>query len=331
MNEKALKFRIGLFLLAATCLLVGSLFFFGLTNLFQQNVRLVSFFSESVRGLDTGSVVRFRGVKVGEVKAVKLQLDNASTIKGTPVIYEINLTHMRDKLGVDLLSRDLGEIYKEAIAKGLCANLETESLVTGQLSIDLDNHPEYRGKPVILDGNLHVIPTSPSLLSNFTEKAMQIANELSQIDFSGLSTNLNKLLVQVDQDLRNLDTNQIGLNLNKTLVTLNQSLTEIDLPALSNSLAKTTEDLSDLIAFVQKEGEALSPELKESIQRINATLKLVDDTLSDARDSLASPTGPVASIDETLRDVRDTFQALRSFVEFIRRNPNALLFGRENP
>ena len=64
------KFKLGLFIIGSVVLLVIFLLFLGVSERFAPKGKLVSFFSESVQGLDVGSQVKYKGVPIGRVKAI---------------------------------------------------------------------------------------------------------------------------------------------------------------------------------------------------------------------------------------------------------------------
>jgi len=330
MSQKTTQIKIGLFLLLAATLLASSLFFFGITTIFQNNVGFVSFFTESVRGLDKGSKVRYRGVQVGEVKSVQISLGPSVQEPGTAVVYEIDFRHLRDKLGVDVQPSEIESLYRKLMESGLTAKLENESLLTGQLFINLNLEPSRSSEPKIYLEDLHWIPTTPSLMANFADKTVQIADHLSQIDFAAISKNLNNVLIHLDRNLEDIDMGKLSDNLNLTLEQVQKSLNEVDLAERSKQLGLLADEMHKLLQFIREEGESIAPDLKESISGMNESLEEITTTFKLAQIALTSRDGTVAQIDETLRDLQMTLQSVRYFVDFLRRNPNALLFGVES-
>jgi len=129
---------IGSFILGAIVLIIGSIFTFGSSKLLTHSVSCVMYFQGGVQGLRTGASVNFRGVKVGTVTDIRMQLD--------PQTSEIRVAVIADfpegsdgRMGKrDMDMRVSHEAIVALVERGLRAQLQLESLVTGQLFIQLD-------------------------------------------------------------------------------------------------------------------------------------------------------------------------------------------------
>lgn len=330
MKPSALKFRIGVFVLCAATLFVGSLFFFGLTSTFEKKARFVSFFSESVRGLNIGSRVRFKGVIVGQVSDIRLSLGSDTTADGIPVIYEVDLGRLETKLGV---TRDVGseEVYNDAIRDGISAKLDTESLLTGQLYIDLDFRPDSsaRREPWTIDGDMRVIPAVPSLLSNVTSEALSIIKDISEVDFSGLSKNLNKLIVRIDQSLEAIDPGKTAANLNGTMVAFQKLANSGEIETTLSSLQDTFQEFTSLAGNIRGGEGPLGKPLATSLSQLAETTDAVRKMTQSLTVAAENIDGPVTELESTLIEFRRAARSLQSLIDFLRRHPNAILFGKE--
>ena len=154
MAKKANPAVIGGFVVGAAALLVVGVLVFGSGKLWKATRPWVSYFPGSVKGLQVGAPVTFRGVKIGQVTSIKAVLnvrDEPLTIL-TPVYWEYD-TDMVETVGI---SR--AELNKMAAAgrpvdqllikRGLRAQLQLQSFVTGQKFIQIDFHPDT---PIRLD------------------------------------------------------------------------------------------------------------------------------------------------------------------------------------
>src|ERR1700733_7919094 len=130
---------VGAFILGGAALGVVAILAFGGTRLFTKSLRVVVFFNDSVAGLEVGAPVTLRGVKVGSVRSMKVYLKLPELIPVIPVYLEIE----PDKVSWTNGSLRAGATdVEQAVKAGLRAQLATQSLVTGQLSINLDFHPD---------------------------------------------------------------------------------------------------------------------------------------------------------------------------------------------
>ena len=330
MKPTALKFRIGIFVIAAAALFVGSLFFFGVTTVFDKKARFVSFFPESVRGLQVGSRVRFRGVTVGQVTDIRLSLGGDVTGAGIPVLYEVDSNRLKTKLGVE---KDIGseKVYKDAIKDGISAKLDTESLLTGQLYIDLDFRPDSSGrqKPWTIDGDMRVIPAVPSLLSNVTAEALAIIKDVSEVDFSQLSKDLNQLIVRIDQSLKAIDPGRTADNLNKTMIALQNLANSGEIETTLTSLQKTLGELSGLAGSIRSGKGPVGEPLVDSLTRLAQATESVERMAQSLSGATENIDGPITELESTLIEFKRAARSFQSLLDFLRRHPNAILFGKE--
>src|ERR1700739_4612800 len=89
--------------------------------------KAVLFFQGSLSGLDAGSPVTFRGVKIGTVTSVGILYDVPKAELEIPVPMEIEPEQVQIVNG----ARGIKNI-KTLVARGLKAQLQSVSLVTGQ-------------------------------------------------------------------------------------------------------------------------------------------------------------------------------------------------------
>src|SRR5512135_2268972 len=144
MSKQANKAVIGIFVVGAIALVVIAIVVLGSGKFFKKTVKAVCYFEGSVGGLNVGAPVVFRGVRIGSVSEIILKVDPSKLIFTIPVYIEIE----PDKFEVvgARPTEMKGQNLKTLIDKGLRASLETQSLVTGQMQVGLDFHPEKPAK-----------------------------------------------------------------------------------------------------------------------------------------------------------------------------------------
>jgi len=170
---------IGLFILISITSLF-LLFAYFLKSTFNSNdTTVVMFFDESVQGLDVGAPVLFKGVKIGEVTSVKLIFNLK---KRTSLISVYAKIYDNKSLITDTTDKD--ERLKRFIEDGLRAQLEVNSIITGQLLIELDLRPDTK---VILHPeeahHVHEIPTIASPIEELSKslQEMPISNIVQDV------------------------------------------------------------------------------------------------------------------------------------------------------
>jgi paraquat-inducible protein B len=163
---------------------------------YTQKVRYLLNFDGSVAGLAPGAPVTFRGMQIGIVESLELEIDTTDYSVRVPVVIEIQPQRARI-VGNDAENdeRDRMEVFVE---KGLRAQLRSGSLLTGSLLVALDFFPDDPAKKMEqVDGNL-VIPTVPSTIEQLTEKASAFFNDLASAPVAELVVELRKTVMSVD-------------------------------------------------------------------------------------------------------------------------------------
>ncbi len=160
MAKKANPKLIGGFVVGAIALVLVGAIAFGGGKFLAAKRQAVLFFSEySLAGLDVGSPVTFRGVKIGSVTGVVIRYDVEQQTIQVPVYIEVELDRIRVVRG-----KSDTKSFPTLIERGLRAQLVIQSLVTGQASIDLNFHPNTPIKLVGSEPGMIEVPTIPPTL-----------------------------------------------------------------------------------------------------------------------------------------------------------------------
>jgi len=311
MSQKPNPTLIGLFIVLGIALGATGLFLFGSSKLFIKTTDVIVYFDESLNGLDEGAPVKYRGVIIGSVKRVMVHFNQATNDYSMPVILELqhHLLHRR--------LREPGETFSEASIKarvngGLRASLETDSLVTGVLYVDISPRPNA-AEPRFhqLEKTYPEVPSQPTQIQ-------QLFNNLASLDVQAITTNVSALVDKLDIVLSNLRTGEMSTAVTNTLASLNQLITS---PEITNILAgaRTTMD----------QYRVLADSLTNSLAEANHTLAQLRGTADNLR-SMLRPDAPLEhDLEQLLQQLAGTAESVSTLVEFLKQHPNALLTGRE--
>jgi len=201
-------------------------------------------FTGTVRGLSSGAPVEYRGIRVGTVKNIMLGEDpQHEGIVSPVVIIDIEPQRTMGYRDVDdnevtrLEARQMEtspqERIESLVKKGLRARLQTGSLVTGQLFVDLDIFPDAEPATVIQGGLYPEIPTVQSSLQGMIANVDRILNKVEQSDLEGTLTNLNELMVSTNSLVSTFERDAPVLlkEFGATLQAANATLTELQATA----------------------------------------------------------------------------------------------------
>ncbi|MBO4480350.1 MAG: MCE family protein [Alphaproteobacteria bacterium] len=183
---------VGAFLIFGFILILGAILFFFGHRLERNSITPVLFFEGSVKGLNVGSNVYFRGVPIGRVD--KIQLIPSTENKITIPVY-VRIDPKMAARGHASRSQ-LENWIKDLVEHGLKGKLQTQSMLTGQMTIELDFYPNYptrfRAEKYGIDDI--EIPTVPSMLD-------EISQNLEKIPLSDISSNMSGLLKNLNQNV----------------------------------------------------------------------------------------------------------------------------------
>ena len=285
MSKKANPTSIGLFIIIGLALAVVGLIIFSSGKMFSKQHRFVLYFNASLKGLNPGAPVKWRGVTIGSVADVLISHNQKTTDFSMPVIIQVdeNLLQSKSDRQVELSS---GTLFEDLIKQGLRGRLDAESLVTGVLYVELavmsDAPPPVYHQ---LTREYPEIPTVPTTIQ-------ELLSNLASFDVPGLSEKLNNLLDRLDETVSELHMRELSIGMTNLLATLDRVA---GYPDLTNSLTNLRLALEDARGLVRKLDGRVDP-LAESV---TTTLNQAQQTLAELRQGVEYLSGIVA---RTLRN-----------------------------
>jgi paraquat-inducible protein B len=319
-SRRANPALIGAFVVGAVVLAVAAVLILSSGDLFVKKPRYVLYFKGSVKGLNVGSPVNFRGVNIGTVTNIQLVMGTSQSDIRIPVTIEINPENfIRSHSWVRQMTENPGENLAELIKAGLRAQLQLQSLLTGQLFIQLDFYP---GTPVDLVGETKYpeIPTIPTPIEKITRKLENFPIDQVMNDITATSDGLRKLV-------NSPELHQSLLSLNEALESVNRLLTSQDLQASIVSLHTTLDAVGSLARNLDGRVEPLSSDTHATLEAIRGTMRQARDTLKSAQ-SLVGDEKLLYAIDNALAETAAAARSVHELADFLDRQPQALIRGR---
>jgi paraquat-inducible protein B len=249
-------------------------------------------FSDSVRGLDVGAPVEFRGIRLGTVKSIEVAPDPSVRGNLAPVVlidYEPQrlISYLTDSGEAEMKRRekavDAVERAREQVEEsGLRARLQVGNLITGKAFVELDYFANTEPVKLTKFGPYLEIPTVPSSLEGILGGIQRILDRLDKADLAGTVVNLNQLMTST----------------------------------------------SNLMAVLEKDAPVLSEEVRDTLQDARTTLREASSAFRSASRA-ASPRGEIGNqLQQALKEIASAARSIRVMAEYLERHPDAMLKGK---
>ncbi len=326
MSIRANPTAIGAFLIGAVVLLVGGTATLASTAWFERRSTFVSFFQESVNGLERGAPVKFQGVPIGTVTEILIQIDQSDKTFQVPVQYEVDLTRLTTQDGT-FVNLEETSVLRRQITDGLRAELQMESMVTGQLYIELSYRPGAPAPELETRRTAWPeIPTTPSLLAALGTGAGSLVADMLRILFQ-----VNEMLEEVDMPQINAAVMASAEAVEGLVAAPELQAALEQLPGLTAQANRTMEDLGRLAVNADAAIDPLQLQLEGTTTEMTATLEALRRTLEETHGLLSTDSGLGYGLQETLTSLRDAADALNLLVRSLEQDPDMLLRGRKPP
>ena len=378
MGKKLSPTLVGGFVVGALALVVVGIITFGSVRLFSKTFEFVLYFDSSVNGLNIGAPVKVRGVEIGTVTNILLTLDREKIKKEAaesgvrqamqrwnpriPVIIEIDAEKLTSRGATGLALTD-PEAFDAVIERGLRGQLQTESLVTGVLYINLDFHPGSSVNLVQASGSGYKeIPTVPTTFEAVQAEVMKIIGNLKEIkikqlidsatetieglkrvidspEVKAVIRSLNKALKDVDKLVQNIDSQvtPVSDNINEAVQGFGDVMKDakklvrnIDgqVSTVSESFKGTMTGVQKLVRNVDGQVAPLSSSIDDTVKTVSAAMVQAKKTLSTADGAIGEDSPLMHDLTVALTELSAAARSIRVLANYLGRNPDALLYGK---
>lgn len=326
-------FRLGLFVLSGIFLFIAALFFLKLGDFFEDRAHVVTLFSESVQGLAEGSAVKYKGVPVGQVTGITIQVND----KLVRVDMEVDLSAFIE-IGPEQHQKteDLRKFYQfmsEECSLGLRSRLEYAG-ITGLKYVEFDYFDpagefEVIEEPQYLKDNKNTfyLPATPSMFVNMISSVTNSLSRISQIDFLGISQEIKSSLNEASAFLaapelqRILDrVEAVAINLENTTGAVSRAITEEKLNVMLEHLHSSGKELRELIANINTQVN------QADLPATTLSFRVAAGELEQAGSAAGST---VDEVRNSLEKLNRALDAITELTEYLERDPSALLYGKQ--
>ena len=324
MSRRANPTLVGGFILGGLALTVAAIILLGSGKLFKDTVKYISWFEGSVNGLAVGAPVKFMGVRIGQVTAIRLraaedqplitaqEFENWEENLRIPVFYELD----RDLLRKEGTMADVGDsatVYA-MVEGGMRAELSVESILTGRKYISLAVHP---GSPAELVNDPGVdameLPTISTGLEWLERDVQNLMAKLTSLDVEGLVESIAGAADEIG-DLASSRATREAL---------------ADIPGTLAEMRVTLQSFQHLAASADSTMVSLRPTIDESSEDLQAAAEQLEGTLRNLS-AVIEPGSPLlTNLEKSLSEIAFAAAAFAELADYLQQNPSVLLRGKK--
>jgi paraquat-inducible protein B len=267
-------------------------------NAFTKRLRFVMYFDGSVRGLNPGAPVEFRGIRIGEVVDVRLEIDTTQESFLIPVTVEIEPERLVDRDPDAAVPGE--ELLRQLVDRGLRGRLATGSLLTGQLFVELNIYPDA---PLNLhagsDAGVPELPTIPNTVEALTATLENVVARIDRVKIDEIAAALQGTLEGAEALANSPDLAAALASLGPAMSSLRGILGDVDDSNLDTTMGAARD---------------VAVSLEETVRLVNQALQ---------------PSAPLQyNVIQMTGELEETARAIRALVEQLERQPQSVIFGR---
>ena len=336
MSARANYFKIGLFIIVGILLAVTGIVILKAGSLFERRSIMETYFDESVQGLEVGSPIKYRGVKVGTVKKINFvrnvygnQMSPEDKFRfGSYVVVRSSVHEVFPGVKGD----ELESALHAAIEEGMRIRLATQG-VTGVVHLEADHldPKDYPPMPITWKPDYMYIPSAPSQIKVIGDTINNIAKDLEQANIHKATSDLDELLLSIKQLVEDTHMAQISKQASQTLTEFQATVKEAR-QLLENP--KVERILTDA-AVVAGTAKRAVTELDQTTRRLNRASETLPETMVRLERTLRRVdrlvTAKNQDLEQTIDNLRQISENVRDLTDEVKRYPSRLAFGEPPP
>jgi paraquat-inducible protein B len=337
MSKEVNRIAIGGFVVGGIGLAVLAILVFGSGKFFQQKSLQVLFFQGSVKGLSVGSPVKFRGVDIGMVRNIQLTINPDDLEFFVPVYVEIFRNRISILGGGQLEKFDNESIDTLVNDMGLRAQLQMQSLLTGQLFINYDFYPETPIRKVGLEKKVYEVPTIPTTLQMLTDTLEQIVEDIRKANFQELINNIAQTARGANELVNSQDLQESAAHLNSTLKDMQKFLKDADKLAvklnrradpIADKFESTMDDTRKMVNNIDNRVAPFAADVESTLAAVQSSFEKAESLLGEAEKMISENSQLRREILVTLESMTDASRSLQDLTDYLQRHPEAIITGK---
>jgi len=312
MASEKVKLSVGIFVFLGILFFVAFLVWLGASNFYKKGNYYLTFFDESVQGLEIGSSVKYRGVNVGRV----------------------------EKIGISAGSRFIEVLMKihgkKSVDEDIVVQLKSVG-ITGIIYMELDiyDNKSY-AKPLKpgFDTQYKVIPSIPSDVSEIMDSLQDIVFEFKSMNFKVMSEKMAEVFDNLNKQLNAMKTAEISEKIIYLLNDFNKGIENINIGELTEGGKKLIKEMEinlnklgtlithiDYVLMEENNMDEIIAELREGIIGVNGIIQSMNDIINGNKHTMDRFPD---KIDSTLDGMKKSINNFNSILEIIKDQPSII-------
>ena len=312
MASEKVKLSVGIFVFLGILFFVAFIVWLGASNFYKKGNYYLTFFDESVQGLEIGSSVKYRGVNVGRV----------------------------EKIGISAGSRFIEVLMKihgkKSVDEDIVVQLKSVG-ITGIIYMELDiyDNKSY-AKPLKpgFDTQYKVIPSIPSDVSEIMDSLQDIVFEFKSMNFKVMSEKMAEVFDNLNKQLNAMKTAEISEKIIYLLNDFNKGIENINIGELTEGGKKLIKEMEinlnklgtlithiDYVLMEENNMDEIIAELREGIIGVNGIIQSMNDIINGNKHTMDRFPD---KIDSTLDGMKKSINNFNSILEIIKDQPSII-------
>jgi paraquat-inducible protein B len=330
MSKPANKTVIGIFVVVALALVVVAVLVLGSGKFFKNNPKVVMYFKGSVKGLSVGSPVVFRGVKVGSVTEIKMLFNPKDLSVMIPVYVELERGSLEAAPSGETMeafhkAHSMKDFIQSLINRGLRAQLDMQSIVTGQLMVSLDFYKDRPATLVGADSRYPEIPTIPTTMQ-------QLAERLEKIPVDEIVAKLNNVMGGIDKLVNSPEIAGTVKSIRLAVDDTRDLVQDVDkqIAPLATTMTNVAKHVDQLATRVDSKIEPLATSITRTSDEARVTLKKAQAAIGTIEDLAGEDSMVSYRLEKTLEELGSAARSLQHLADTLQQQPDAIIFGKKN-
>jgi len=318
------KFKLGLFVIISIITLIAAVFCMGMFDQLKPKAHMYTLVEESVQGLTVGSSVKYKGVPIGNVSDIIIQIDS----NDIRIDIDIDLSKIQKRTQNSITGTsdiELGQFYeylRKETEHGLACRIEPDG-ITGAKYVEInffkDEKVPVSGRLAELKNGTIFMPSTPSMMANLRTNIFEILTSIAAIDFKNISKQTSELLERANQTLDRAKLDQLSISANDVIRKLDTTISNLNQALDKHQMQKAVKEIEESLQSIR----ALADQVSKTVEKAN-----IGETSTDIRELAKSLRESSDSLQTSLLKANDTMDSLTDLIQYLNDNPSALLHGR---